>query len=103
MVALNYREINWKPEGVVNVEHFLNEYTWDGIRYPSKIEHLKNFESNFLTIALNVLYRKEMEMCLAHISEYKSTREKQKILLKTNNSLTVNKTLCIIGRSNLKT
>ena len=87
----------------MNVEPFLNEHNWDGIRHPSKTKHLKNFESNFVIIALNVLYRKEMEMCLAHISEYKSTREKQKILLKTNNSLTVDKTLCIIGRSNLKT
>ena len=65
MVALNYRKIKWKPERVVNIEPFINEYNWDGIRYPSEMEDWKNFERNYLTIALNVLYEKEMQICLS--------------------------------------
>ena len=56
MVALNHREIKWSPERVSNIEPFINKRNWDGIKYPSKIEDWKKFESNNPTIALNVLY-----------------------------------------------
>ena len=34
------------------------------------------FEKNNLTIPLNVLYTKEMEICSAYFSKYNSIREK---------------------------
>ena len=55
-VPLNYEEIKWNPERVSNIEPFINEYNWKGIKYPSKIDDLKTFEVNNPTIALNVLY-----------------------------------------------
>ena len=48
-------------------------YSWDGIRYPSKRKKkkkdwktLKKINS---TIALNILYTKEMKICPAYISK----------------------------------
>ena len=37
-VALNYEEIKWNPERVLNIKPSLNKYNWKGINYPSKID-----------------------------------------------------------------
>ena len=37
-VALNYREIEMNPERVSNIKPLINEYKWNGINYPSKID-----------------------------------------------------------------
>ena len=47
----------------------------------SKIDDLKTFEENNPTIALNILYIKEKEMCSAYISKINLNCEKQIILL----------------------
>ena len=80
-VALIYEEIKWNPERVSNIKPFISEYNWDKINYPSKIDDWRTFEKNNPTIALNILYIKEKETCLANISNHNSTREKQIILL----------------------
>ena len=41
----------------------------------------KRFEKNNPTIALNILYTKEMEIIPTYISKHNSTQEKQIILL----------------------
>ena len=74
MVALNYGEIKW------NLER-LQIFNWDRIKYPSKIDDWEIFEKNNPTIALAVLYTKEMEICSANISKSNSTRKKQITLL----------------------
>ena len=43
-VALNYREIEMNPERVSNIKPLINEYKWNGINYPSKIDE-KNPQS----------------------------------------------------------
>ena len=48
---------------VSNIKLFINEYKWKGINYPSKIDDRKTFEKNNPTIALNILYIKEKEVC----------------------------------------
>ena len=55
-VALNYKEIKWNLDRVSNIEPFINKFNWDGIKYPSKIENWKKFESNNPTFLLVVLY-----------------------------------------------
>ena len=50
----------------------------DKIKYPSKIDNWKTFEENYNTIAFNVLYIKEMEICTAHISKINSNCAKKK-------------------------
>ena len=59
-VALNYRETKLNPERVLNSVLFINKYIWNGIKYSSKKEDWKKFESNNPTIAVNVLYKKEL-------------------------------------------
>ena len=60
---------------------FINKHIWNGIKYSSKKEDWKKFESNNPTIALYVLCEKEMEICPAYVSKYNSTHWKQVILL----------------------
>ena len=57
------------------IKPFINKYNWNGIKYPSKIDGWKTFEKNNPTIAANVLYIEEKEMCPAYISKHSSTRE----------------------------
>ena len=52
---------------VSNMRPFINNYYWEGINYPSKIEDSKRFEKNNQTVALNVLFIKEKDICPAYI------------------------------------
>ena len=88
----------------------MNEYNWDEIKYPSKIDYWKKFERNNLSIVVNVLYIKEMEIYPAYISKINFNYEKQIILLMIPNeekkilALSCGKTIiCIIEKSKLKT
>ena len=71
-VALNYEEIKQNPERASNMKPFINRYNWKGKNYPSKIDDWKTFEKNDPTIALNILYIKEKELCPAYISKTNS-------------------------------
>ena len=62
-VVLNYGEIESHPERVSNIKPFIDKYYWKGINYPSKIGDRRTFEKNNPTIALNILYIKEKEVC----------------------------------------
>ena len=62
------------------------------------------------TIALNILYIKEKEICPTYISKINSNCEKQIILLMIPNEkkegwhyLAIKKTICITKRNNFKT
>ena len=68
------------PEKVSNIKPFINKYKWKEIDYPSKIDDWKIFDKNNLTIALNILFIKEKEICLTYISRINSNCEKQIIL-----------------------
>ena len=48
-----------------------------GINHPSKIDNWKTFVKNNPTIALNILYIKEKEICSAYISNINSNCEKK--------------------------
>ena len=37
-VVLNYEEIKWNPERVLNIKPFLNKDNWEEMSYPSKID-----------------------------------------------------------------
>ena len=75
--ALNYEEIKWNPERVSNVKPFINKYNWKGINHLSKINDWKMFEKNISTIALDILYIKEKEVCRPCISKINSNCEKK--------------------------
>ena len=80
-VALNYGEIESHSERVSNIKPFIGKYNWKGTNYPSKIDDWKTFGKNDPTIALNVPYIKEKEICPAYISKINLNCEKQIILL----------------------
>ena len=101
--ALNYEEIKWNPEIVSNIKPFIDTYNRKGINYLSKIDDLKTFEKINPTIALNILYIKEKEVCLAYILKINSNCEKQIIPLmipneekEGRNSLAVKKLLTLL-------
>ena len=71
-VALNYEEIESHPERVSSIKSFRNKYNWERINYPSKIDDCKTFEKNNPTIALNILYTKQKEICPDYISNINS-------------------------------
>ena len=80
-VVLNYQEIKSNPERVSVIKPFINKYNWNGINYPSKIDYWKTREKNNPTVAFNILYTKEKEICPAYISKINSNCDKQIILL----------------------
>ena len=84
-VALNYDEIKYRPERISCIKPYINKYYWERINYPSKIDDWKNFEKNYPTIALNILYANEKEILPAYISKHNSTRQKEIILLMITN------------------
>ena len=84
-VALNYGETKSHPERISIVKPFINKCNWKGISYPSKIDDWKMFEKNNPTIALNILYNKEKEICPAYVSKINLNCEKQIIVLMISN------------------
>ena len=65
-VTLNYEENKRNPERVSNIKPFIYKYNWQGINCPSKIDDWKTFGRKNQTIALNILYIKEQEICPAY-------------------------------------
>ena len=53
-------QIMEKLSRVSNIKPFVNKYNWKGTKYPSNIDDWKTFQKNNPTIAINVLYSKEM-------------------------------------------
>ena len=105
-VALNFEETESRPERVSNIKPCINEYNWEGINYPSKLDDWKTFEKNNPTIALNILYTREKKD-LSSIY-FKSSFNPWK----TNNSLNSKqedriilrkKFICIIKWNNINT
>ena len=45
-ITLNFEEIKNDPQGAPNIKSFINNYNWEGINYPSKIEDWKWVEKN---------------------------------------------------------
>ena len=80
-LALNYEEIKRNPDTVSNIKPLKNKFNWKVINYPSKKDDWKMFEKNNPTIASNISYIKEKEICPAYISKNNSNCEKQIILL----------------------
>ena len=64
-IALNFHDIKKDPQIVSNIKPFINNYNWEGINYPSKIENWRRFDKNNPRIALNILHiKKRKTSCL---------------------------------------
>ena len=75
-------KIKWNSERVSNIKPFISKYNeGKGLNYPTKIDDWNTFEKNNPTIAIDILYTKEKEICPDYISKHNSTSEKQISLL----------------------
>ena len=82
-VALNYKQIKKDPQRISKIKHFIHQYNWKEIDFPSYVKDWKKFESNNKSISLNILhvpYNTE-KIRHAHKSKYNLNRENQVILL----------------------
>ena len=68
------------------MKRFINTYNWEEINYASKVEDWKRFEKVNSTIALNVLYTKEIEIYPAYYAKINSNCGKQVILIMIPNN-----------------
>ena len=84
----------------------INEYSWEGINFPSEKDNWKKFQKNNQIIVIKVLYPKKQKLYLAYVSKHNLNQEKQVILLmipirKGWHYLAVRKTISIIQRNNI--
>ena len=85
-VTLNYQNIKKEPQRISKIKHFVDQYTWIEIDFPSNSKEWKNFELNNKSIALNVLfvpYNTE-KIRLVYKSKHNFKCENQVILLMIN-------------------
>ena len=87
-VALNYRNIVNDPERISEIKHFIDQYNWKEISFPSRKNDWKKFESNNKSIALNILYVPHNTEKMRHAckSKYNLERENQVVLLMISDS-----------------
>ena len=76
-IVLDYEETGKNPQGTLKLYPFTNKYDWYGTNFPSEKDDWVKFEKINSTIALNVLYGKEKEICPAYNSKYNLTSKKQ--------------------------
>ena len=75
-IALNFDEIKKATESVLNIKPFLNNYYWEVINHPSKIEDWKRFEKIIRQLLLTY-YIKEKETRPAYIWKINLNCKKQ--------------------------
>ena len=82
IVAFNRDKIKKGPQRVSKIKHFIDQYNWNDIDFPSTGKDWKKFELNNESIALKILYvpHKTGKIHLAYKSKHNLTREKQVIL-----------------------
>ena len=82
-VALNYEQIKDHPERISKIKPFIDKCNWKEIDFSSHSKDRKKFESNNISIALNILYVPHNTEKIRHAykSKYNLIRESQVILL----------------------
>ena len=61
IAALHHHEIANHPERISKLKPYIDNYNWEGLKFPLPVEKIKKFEKNNIDIAVNVLFihRKE--------------------------------------------
>ena len=78
VTALNYENINNRPEKISDIIPFVDTYNWKEISFPLPVKDWKKFENNNKSIALNVLFAKNYK---EEIKQAHFNRENKAILL----------------------
>ena len=79
-VASNHQK---KPQRILKIKSFIDQYNWNEIDFPSHSKDWKKFEENNKTIALNILFvpHNTKKIRLAYKSKHNFTLGNQVILL----------------------
>ena len=86
IISLYYKEIKNNAERISKIKPFINNLNWETINFPPKEEDYRTFEMNNKPIALNILQVNEQKISHFYKSDFNKTREKQVILLMTNDN-----------------
>ena len=54
--ALCHKDTRNHPERISSLEHYENQYNWEGLEFPVSIKKIDKFEKNNPGIAVNVLF-----------------------------------------------
>ena len=81
--GLNYRNIGHHPQRISKLKHFIDNYNWKDIEFPSYSKDWRTFEQNNKAFALNILYiaYNTIETRQAYISKHNDECDKQVNLL----------------------
>ena len=71
------------PQRIAKIEHYIGNYSWEGIEFPAGPKEWEKFEQNNKTIVLNILFapHNTQTISVAYRSKHDHKREKQVILL----------------------
>ena len=56
IASLHHEEIDSHPERITKLQHYEDQYNWQGLEFPVAINKIDKFEKNNEDIAVNVLY-----------------------------------------------
>ena len=81
--ALNYQNIEEKPQIILKMKPYFSKYNWEGIEFPARSKDWEKFEQNTETIALNILFvpYNTKSIRVAYRSKYNHKGKNQVILL----------------------
>ena len=81
--ALNYQNIEEKPQIIPKMKPYFSKYNWEGIEFPARSKDWEKFEQNTETIALNILFvpYNTKSISVAYRSKYNHKGKNQVILL----------------------
>ena len=68
IAALHHEEIAKDPQRISKLQHFQEQYNWNGLEFPLAIQKIDKFERNNPGIAVNVLFNKKESIYTARRS-----------------------------------
>ena len=81
IAALHHEEIEHHPERISLLQHYEDQYNWNGLEFPLAIQKIGKFERNNPGIAINVLFNNKESIYTATRSELNGKCKKQVNLL----------------------
>ena len=81
MAALHHEEIAKDPQRISKLQHYDDQYNWNGTELPLAIQKIGKFERNNQGIAVNVLFNKKESIYTARRSDLNGKCRKKVNLL----------------------
>ena len=81
IAALYHEDIKYHPKRIGLLQHYEDQYNWNGLEIPPGIEKIGTFKRNNPGIVVNVLFNKKESICTARRSELNGKCSKQVNLL----------------------